>query len=103
MTTAASGNPAVSEVILGVDTHKDVHVAVALDELGRHLGELKVPTTVEGYRKLLRWAEQLGCVRCAGIEGTGSYGAGLTRHLRAAGIKIMEVERPKATSSSTQR
>jgi transposase len=70
-------------------------VAVALDGLGRRLGELNVPTTVKGYQKLLHWAQGFGPVCCAGVEGTGSYGAGLARHLKAAGISVMEVERPK--------
>src|SRR5215210_2936818 len=83
------------EVILGVDTHLDFHVAVAIDHLGRRLGESSVPTTAKGYQMLLRWAEGFGPVRCAGIEGTSSYGAGLTRHLRARGIEVLEVERPK--------
>jgi transposase len=83
------------EVIVGVDTHLDVHVAVALDELGRRLGELTVPTTQRGYEKLLAWAKSLGPVACVGVEGTSSYGAGLTRYLSAAGTRVMEVERPK--------
>ncbi len=98
MTTSDAQGPeegGVVEVVLGVDTHLDVHVAVVLDRLGRRLGELAVPTTARGYEKLLRWAERFGCVRCAGVEGTGSYGAGLTRHLREAGIEVFEVERPK--------
>jgi transposase len=85
----------VNEVILGIDTHKDVHVAVALNQMGRGLGELSVPTTTKGYEKLLRWADGFGPVGCAGVEATGSYGAGLARYLRAAGISVMEVERPK--------
>jgi transposase len=85
----------VDEVLLGVDTHLDVNVAVAVDHLGRRLGELKAPTTTRGYERLLRWAEGFGPVGCAGIEGTSSYGAGLARYLRAAGISVMEVERPK--------
>jgi transposase len=84
-----------AEVILGVDTHLDFHTAVAVDHLGRRLGELSVPTTAKGYERLLCWAEGLGSVRCAGIEGTSSYGVGLARHLRAAGISVVEVERPK--------
>jgi hypothetical protein len=64
-----------AEVILGVDTHLDVHVAVAVDHLGRRLGEASVPTTARGYEKLLCWAQDFGPVRCAGIEGTSSYGA----------------------------
>jgi transposase len=96
MTITSSESPATaSEVILGIDTHLDVHVAVALDGLGRRLGELNVPTTVKGYQKLLRWANGFGPVCCAGVEGTGSYGAGLARYLKAAGISVMEVERPK--------
>jgi transposase len=59
-------------VILGVDTHVDFHLAVAVDHLGRRLGESSVPTTVKGYEKLLRWAEDFGPVRSAGVEGTSS-------------------------------
>jgi transposase len=85
----------VVEVVLGVDTHLDVHVAVALDHLGRRLKTFSVPTTKKGYEDLLTWAEGFGAVRCAGVEGTSSYGAGLARYLRAVGIKVMEIERPK--------
>jgi transposase len=76
-------------VILGVDTHLDFHVAVAVDDLGRRLGESSVPTTVKGYERLLCWAEGFGSVRCVGVEGTSSYGAGLARHLRARGIEVL--------------
>jgi transposase len=89
------GSASVEGVVLGVDTHLDVHVAVALDHLGRRLGELRVPTTARGYERLLRWTESFGPVGCAGIEGTSSYGAGLVRHLKAAGVSVVEVERPK--------
>jgi transposase len=85
----------VVDVVLGVDTHLDVHLAVALDHLGRRLGAFSVPTTKKGYESLLTWAEGFGPVRCAGVEGTSSYGAGLARHLRAVGIEVREVERPK--------
>jgi len=91
------------EVILGVDTHLDFHVAVAIDHLGRRLGESSVPTTAKGYEKLLRWAEGFGPVRCAGVEGTSSYGAGLARHLRERGIEVLEVERPKRRRRSSSR
>ena len=86
---------AVEEVVLGVDTHLDAHVAVALDGLGRRLGELAVPSAKKGYDDLVSWAEGFGRVRCAGVEGTSSYGAGLARHLKAARIPVSEVERPK--------
>ena len=91
----AANTSVETNVILGVDTHKDNHVAVALDELGRHLGILSVPTTTEGYRKLLRWARGLGTIEQAGVEGTGSFGAGLARFLKAEGIQVREVIRPK--------
>jgi transposase len=87
---ASAGN-----IVVGVDTHLDVHVAVALDELGRYLGKLTVPTTTRGYARLLAWAQDFGPITCVGIEGTSSYGAGLTRHLKAAGISVVEVDRPK--------
>ena len=95
--TRVSGH--VAEVVLRVDTHLDFHVAVALDRLGRRLGELKMPTTAKGYRELVRWAEGFGIVACAGVESTGSYGAGLARHLQALGIAVVEVERPKRRHS----
>ena len=89
-------------VILGVDTHLDFHTAVAVDHLGRRLGDSSVPTTVKGYEGLLRWAEGFGPVRCAGVEGTSSYGAGLARHLRARGIEVLEVERPRHRRRSSR-
>ena len=91
------------EVILGVDTHLDFHVAVAVDHLGRRLGESSVPTTVKGYERLLCWAEGFGPLRCAGVEGTSSYGAGLARHLRARGMEVLEVEHPKRRRRSSHR
>jgi transposase len=87
--------PSVEEVILGVDTHLDLHVAVALDQLGRRLGEITVSTSTRGYARLLRWAEGFGTVGCVGIEGTSSYGVGLVRYLQCAEIPVVEVERPK--------
>ena len=77
MKTIGAERPGTTEaaVVLGVDTHLDLHVAVALNHLGRRLGEASVPTTAKGYDELLRWAEGFGPVGCAGIEGTSSYGA----------------------------
>ena len=105
MKTIGAERPGTTEaaVVLGVDTHLDLHVAVALDHLGRRLGEASVPTTAKGYEELLRWAEGFGPVGCAGIEGTSSYGAGLTRHLRARGIEVLEVERPEHRRRSSRR
>ena len=61
-----------------------------------------MPTTVKGYERLLRWAEGFGPVSCAGVEGPRSDGAGLTRHFRARGIEVLEVERPKHRRRSTR-
>jgi transposase len=94
-TTGEERPAAALEVVLGVDTHLDVHVGVALDHLGRRLGALTLPTSAKGYEELLSWAEGLGPVRCIGVEGTSSYGAGLARHLKSKGIEVLEVERPK--------
>ena len=82
-------------ITLGVDTHKDFHVAVALDGLGRRLGTLSIPTTRSGYEKLAEWANGFGPLESVGIEGTGSFGAGLTRFLRAEGTRVFEVDRPR--------
>ncbi|MFI6763893.1 IS110 family transposase [Micromonospora sp. NPDC050417] len=82
------------EVVLGVDTHKDVHVAAALSIHGVLLGSQSFPTTAAGYRAMLCWAATLGQVSRAGVEGTHSYGAALTRHLHSAGIAVIEVSRP---------
>jgi transposase len=84
-------------ITLGVDTHKDAHVAVALDGLGRRQGTLSIPTTPEGYKKLVDWASGFGPLEHAGVEGTGSFGAGLARFLKSRGIKVFEVIRPKRT------
>jgi transposase len=102
-TVGTEGMETKVEVILGVDTHLDFHVAVVLDHLGRRLGESSVPTTAKGYERLLCWVEGFGPVRCAGIEGTSSYGAGLARHLRSRGIEVLEVERPKRRRPSSRR
>ena len=81
-------------VAVGVDTHKDSHVAVALDALGAQLDSREIATTTAGYRSLLSWAEELG-VPAFAVEGTGSYGAGLVRFLERAGVSVYECERPR--------
>jgi transposase len=81
-------------VAIGVDTHKDVHVAVALDVFGTQLDSREIATTPAGYRSLLSWAQELG-VPAFAIEGTGSYGAGLVRFLERAGVSVYECERPR--------
>lgn len=84
-----------TDVVVGVDTHKDQHVAVALDGLGGHLAEpLVIDATNEGYAVLLAWAEALGDLHGFGVEGCGSYGIGLARFLRRHGRPPLEVSRP---------
>src|SRR5262245_42932231 len=77
----------------GVDTHADVHVAAALDPIGGLLGVAEFPATPAGYAQLLGWLGGFGTVCLAGVEGTGSYGAGLARHISAAGVRVVEVDR----------
>ena len=77
----------------GVDTHADTHVAAALDPIGGLLGVGEFPATGAGYARLLGWLGGFGAVWLAGIEGTGSYGAGLARYITAAGIRVVEVDR----------
>ncbi|HUJ05814.1 MAG TPA: transposase [Streptosporangiaceae bacterium] len=78
----------------GVDTHADTHVAAALDGIGGLLGVAEFPASPAGYARLLGWLQDFGAVCLAGIEGTGSYGAGLARHVAAAGIRVVEAGRP---------
>lgn len=84
-----------AHVVVGVDTHLDLNVAVALNAQGQIIGSIAVPTTGAGHAALLTWARQQGPVAKVGIEGTGSYGAGLSRFLRRAGLTVLEVERPE--------
>lgn len=83
-------------VIGGVDTHADTHEGAALDDQGRLLGVRSFATTQRGYRQLLKWLRGFGFVQAVGIEGSGSYGAGLTRYLRAARVHVIEINRPHA-------
>ncbi len=78
----------------GVDTHLDVHVAAALNAIGGLLGVESFPADGPGYRRLLAWLQSFGTVVLIGVEGTGSYGAGLTRHLHDKGMRVVEVDRP---------
>ena len=80
-------------VAIGVDTHKDTHVAVALDTLGGELDHCQIQATRRGYAELLDWSRGLGQPVFA-IEGSGSYGAGLARFLGQAGERVLECERP---------
>src|SRR5690349_11476064 len=81
-------------VVGGVDTHGKVHVAAAVDELGRILGTESFSASEAGYRQLLRWLRSFGAVVGVGVEGTGAYGAGLARHLAQERVVVVEVDRP---------
>jgi transposase len=84
-----------TNVIIGVDTHKDQHVAFAIDTNGSRLAEpLEVPATNDGYQLLIEWATGFGPVQGFGVEGCGSYGQGLARFLRRHGYQVREVARP---------
>lgn len=81
------------DVIVGVDTHKHEHVAVAIDGIGGRLGDLVVRATPQGYGELIAWARSWGPVHAMGVEGTSSYGAGLTRFVRREEITVIEIDR----------
>ena len=81
-------------IIIGIDTHKATHVAVAIDTQGVRLAALSIPATSKGYLELERWSCGIGQVQAFGIEGTGSYGVGLSRSLLAQGHHVVEVTRP---------
>ena len=78
----------------GVDTHKDTHVAAARDAVGRVLGTQAFPATSAGFAALWSWLCGFGPVTAVGVEGTGSYGAGLARFLATTGVRVVEVNRP---------
>jgi transposase len=87
--------PSESSVVTGgVDTHKDVHVAAVIDEIGKILGTKSFPATRAGYHQLLTWMASFGQLGQVGVEGTGAYGAGLARHLGKEGVEVVEVNRP---------
>ncbi|MFJ4866882.1 IS110 family transposase [Streptomyces sp. NPDC088748] len=103
MTVTSRSHPAFStppvpaspeDVILGVDTHEDIHVAAVITTRGASLTNQEFPATAAGYRQLIFWARPFGVVRRAGVECTGSYGTALTRALQREGIDVVEVNQP---------
>jgi transposase len=81
-------------VTVGVDTHGNTHHAAVVDSVGRHLGDREFPATSSGYRRLIAWVASFGQVQRVGVEGTGTFGAALTRSLLGAGLTVVEVDRP---------
>ena len=88
-------------IAVGVDTHKDRHLAVALDALGQLLAEITITTDTVGYRQFVDWLGELEGETRVGIEGAGSYGAGLCEHLQDQGVEVFEVERPRRRERRT--
>jgi transposase len=82
------------DVIGGVDTHGKTHHAAAIDQIGKLLGHQEFPATAAGYRALLAWLRRFGLVIKVGVEGTGTYGAGLARYLASEQVELVEVDRP---------
>ena len=83
-----------NQLILGVDTHLDLHVAVLINMIGQVVCTEKFETNNKGYNKLLKWCNSFGKLFKSGVEGTGTYGAGLSRFLDHNGIPVFEVNRP---------
>jgi transposase len=96
MTSMAS--PTTRVVIGGVDTHGQTHHAAVIDEVGRQLGDREFPASPAGYRALAKWLGRYGRLTAVGVEGTGTYGAGLARHLRTIELTVVEVDRPDRKS-----
>ena len=93
MTTRITTPPKARTVIVGVDTHTHVHVAVAIDSWGIRLGDHAFVADSGGYEALVTWAETHGRIEAFGIEGPGSYGAGLARAVHRAGHHVVDVNR----------
>jgi len=85
---------AARRVTGGVDTHALVHMAAVVDQVGRALGSEEFAASAEGHTAALTWMRAYGELVKVGVEGTGSYGAGLARHLAAQGVEVVEVIRP---------
>jgi transposase len=94
MSIVTHPNPIDNPVAGGVDTHADIHVAAVIDQVGRELGHASFATTTAGYVELHNWLASHGPISVVGVEGTGVYGAGLTRSLTASGVHVVEVDRP---------
>lgn len=93
-TTQSPASPTGEDILLGVDTHKLVHVAAVITMIGGLLDTRSFPATRSGYEQLLAWAKSFGMLRRAGVECTGSYGAGLARYLQSREITVVEVNQP---------
>ncbi|GAB3843908.1 IS110 family RNA-guided transposase [Nesterenkonia populi] len=93
--TEVTESPAALDVVAGVDTHADTHHVAILSVTGARLGDFQIPATTAGYEQVLTYTRSFGNVRLVGIEGTSSYGAGLSRYLMAQHVDIREIVRPR--------
>ena len=91
-------SPTSRVVVGGIDTHGQTHHAAVIDEVGRQLGDREFTASPAGYRALAAWLGAHGTLTTVGVEGTGTYGAGLTRYLRSIGLTVVEVDRPDRKS-----
>ncbi len=90
------------QVILGVDTHLDVHVGAVINQSGKLLGTKSISVNEKGYQDLYSWASSLGQLNSAGVEGTGTYGAELFKYLESNGVMVFEVNRPDRAARRLQ-
>ncbi|GAA4519105.1 MULTISPECIES: IS110 family transposase [Nonomuraea] len=86
--------PKARRIVGGVDTHADTHHAAVVLMNGRRVADREFQATRAGYANLLQWMRSFGRLHAVGVEGTGSYGAALARHLSSAKVKVIEVNRP---------
>lgn len=80
-------------LVIGADTHLDTIHLAAISDTGKPLNDAQFPARPAGYYLAVKWAQSFGVVLRAGVEGTSSYGAGLTRALLDAGIEVNEINR----------
>ena len=93
---------ALRRVVIGADTHLDTNHLAVITDAGKPLADAEFPTSPAGYDDAVRWAQSFGTIVIAGVEGTSSYGAGLTRVLQAAEIEVAEVSRPDRAARRRQ-
>lgn len=89
-------------VTAGIDTHSDTHHVAVINQYGKRLADKEFLAVASGYRRIIEYVQQFGPLIAVGVEGTGCYGAELTRELRKAGITVIEVNRPNRKNRRQQ-
>ena len=82
------------QVVIGVDTHDLVHVAVAVDQLGHRCDDISIHASPAGYERFVTWALAHGSVAAVAMKGTRSYGSALCTLMQGRGVRVVEVSRP---------